>query len=104
MLDSSIATALLTYGPLGVFCILMLIGWIVPKPLVNNLVHKLEAENLALRAALRIEREHSDAGILAARTTNELLNALKDVIETNRPPPSSQNPKRHELTWDDISR
>lgn len=103
MIDSSITTALLTYGPLGIFSILLLIGWIVPKPMVTSLVDKLETENEALRTALKLEREHGNAGVLAAQTTNELLAALKDAIENNRPPPSSLKSKRHDLTWDDIS-
>lgn len=103
-MDSAFSSALLTYGPLGLFCVLLLTGWIIPKPMVNNLVQKLETENEALRAALKLEREHGTAGILAAQTTNELLASLRDAIEKNRPPPSSQKPKRHDLTWDDISR
>lgn len=83
-MDSAVASALLTYGPLGVFCILLLIGWIVPKPTVTTLTDKLQKETDALRAALELERKHGDASVAAAITTNELIAALKDAAERSQ--------------------
>lgn len=99
-MDSSFAAGLLTYGPLGLFTVLLLIGWVVPKPMVDVLVKKLQQENDALRIALDLERKHSDAGIAAATTTNELIAALRNVAEENRR--SKKRPDSPDLTGKDI--
>jgi hypothetical protein len=102
--DSAFASGLLTYGPLGAFTVLMLIGWIVPKPMVTTLVDKLQKENDALRMALELERKHGDASVAAAVTTNELIAALKDAAEQNLLTRDRDRRRREraDLTGDDI--
>jgi len=74
-LDSALASGFLTYGPLGLFCLLLLLGWIVPKPFMT----KLESENEFLKRALETERTLRAEAARAALTTNQLLDALTAV-------------------------
>lgn len=49
------ATLLTTYGPLGIFVLLFIIGWIVPKPTHDRVLQdneRLHAENENLRKSL----------------------------------------------------
>src|SRR5215467_9359053 len=85
MTTDALASLLLTYGPLGVIAGLLLTGYVVPKPFYS----KLEKENNALRSALDAERQRGDAGTQAALTANQVIGALKQVVEElrdERPP------------------
>jgi hypothetical protein len=77
MIDSSVTSTLLAYGPLGIFCVLMLVGWIVPKWFVS----KLEKENDSLRASRDAERQRADAAVLAAETATQVIVSLRAVVE-----------------------
>lgn len=48
-------SALITYGPLGIFVFLFIIGWIVPKPTHDRVLQdneRLHTENEILRKSL----------------------------------------------------
>jgi hypothetical protein len=80
VIDGSLSATLLAYGPLGVFCILLLTGWIVPKSFVS----KMEEENDKLRASREAERQRADAAVLAATTATQVIASLREVIEGMR--------------------
>lgn len=77
MIDQSLTATLLAYGPLGVFAILLLIGWIVPKPFYS----KLEKANDDLRASRDAERQRAEAAVAAAATATQVIASLREVIE-----------------------
>ena len=77
---TDVASLLLTYGPLGAFAVLLLTGYVVPRPFYT----RLEKENAALQQALEAERQRGDAGTQAAATTNLMITAFKQVVEDMR--------------------
>lgn len=82
-MDSSLIVALINGGGFaGIVVVLMVMGWLVPKWVYK----KLEKENKHLREALEYERrarvEASSQGVI---TTNQLLGALVNMAEKNRP-------------------
>lgn len=79
-MPTDVASLLLTYGPLGVITGLLLMGYVVPKPFYT----RLEKENDKLRQALDAERQRGDAGTQAAAASNQMLGALKQVVEEIR--------------------
>lgn len=83
-MDTALVTALTNFGALGVVLILILAGWLVPKPYFA----RLEEENRALREALAIERQRGTDAEQAGRVTTKLIGALTDLAaeKARRPP------------------
>lgn len=72
---SGVAGTILQYGPLGVFVLLFLIGWIVPKPYID----RLEKENEELKHALAQEREISREATFQLSTANQFIGSLRQI-------------------------
>lgn len=73
-MDSGLATTLITGGGVaGVFCILFILGLIVPRSALDD----RKEENRELKAALAAERQRADAAVAAAATTRDILLALR---------------------------
>ena len=73
-MDSSLIAPLITgSGVAGIFCILFILGLVVPKAVVSD----LKAEIAELKQALREERETSKASITAASATKDILAAIQ---------------------------
>ena len=71
--DSTLLSVITGTGVTGVFCILFLLGFIVPKWVVED----LRAERDALRQAVKTEQDRADASIAAAQATRDVLIALQ---------------------------
>ena len=73
-MDSSLAVPLITgSGVAGIFCVLFILGLVVPKSVVTD----LKAERDELKAALTQEREASKAAVTAASATKDILAAIQ---------------------------
>lgn len=70
---SDIVSYILGYGVLGVAAVLLALGYIVPRPIVND----LKAENHELKAALQAERDRAYAAVTAAVITKDILAAIQ---------------------------
>jgi hypothetical protein len=92
-MTDTVAGVLLTYGPLGIFAGMMALGYIVPRPFYT----RLERENDALRKALEAERARGDASTAAAATTNQVIGALKQVVDEIRDQPPGRSPGWRDL-------
>lgn len=79
-MDSALITVLANAGVAGVVVILMILGWLVPKPTVA----RLEAENTALRTSRDTERQRADEAVQAGRVTTQLIAALADLAAARR--------------------
>ena len=73
MPDSALLTGLTGAGAAGTFCILFILGWIYPRPVVTD----LKAEVTELKAALDAERQRASASIAAATATRDVLAAIQ---------------------------
>ena len=93
-MDSSLAIILANAGVAGVVVILMITGWLVPKPFYA----KLEQENRDLKEALKLEKQRGTDADQAGRVTNQLIGALQNLAE-------EKGRGRREgpgLTWEDL--
>jgi hypothetical protein len=89
-LSSSIIDLLLTYGPLGIWVVLMLLGVLVPRwPWVTQ----LEQENELLRTSRDHEREAAREAISQLATANQLIGELRQLAlqRASLPPPLSNH-------------
>ena len=74
-MDSTIVTVLANAGVAGIVVILMILGFLIPKPTYT----RLEAENKSLRDALQLERRRADEASEAGRVTNQLIAAVASL-------------------------
>jgi hypothetical protein len=73
-LDSTLIVPIVTgSGVAGAFCVLFVLGIIVPKSVVTD----LKAEIAELKAALAQERDASKASVTAASATRDILAAIQ---------------------------
>lgn len=86
-MDSSLVTILVNLGTGGVVVVLMILGYLVPKPTVTRLTedgaHKDE-EIAKLTEALALERQRSNDATQAAMVTNQLIGALTALATEHR--------------------
>jgi hypothetical protein len=73
MPDSTLISILTGSGVAGVFCVLFIIGAIVPKFVVTD----LKDENKELKDALEAERDRANAAVAAASATRDILAAIQ---------------------------
>ena len=73
MPDSAILSVLSSAGVAGVFCILFVLGLIVPKFVVED----LKSEVTELKEALEAERDRANASVAAASATRDVLAAIQ---------------------------
>lgn len=79
---------LLNYGVLGVMCVLLLLGFVVPRPTVQDikadrdewrLAYETEAQaHQATRDALASANERAEAAVETARTANAILSVARN--------------------------
>lgn len=73
MPDSTLINVLVSGGIAGVFCILFIVGMIVPKFVITD----LKAEIAELKEALEAERDRANAAVAAASATKDILTAIQ---------------------------
>ena len=73
MPDSALLSILSSAGVAGVFCVLFILGAIVPRFVVAD----LKAENTELKEALEAERDRANASVAAASATKDILAAIQ---------------------------
>jgi hypothetical protein len=72
---SSVAINLITgAGVAGAVVLAMILGYLVPKPSVDRLEKEIEE----YKQALVLERQRADAAVMAAKSTNDILAALRE--------------------------
>jgi hypothetical protein len=79
---------LIQYGVLGVMCLLLLLGWVVPKPTVDDVkadrdewktAYETEAQaHQTTRDALAAANQRAEASLETARTANAVLASLNN--------------------------
>lgn len=73
-MDSSTLISLLTgSGVAGVFCLMFVFGWIVPKHVYDD----LKAENAQKDATIKFERDRADSAVAAAQATRDIMAAIQ---------------------------
>jgi len=86
-LDSALITILSNLGTGGVVILLMILGYLVPKPAhtraLDDSAHKDE-EIAKLTEALALERQRSNDATQAATVTNQLIGALTTLATEHR--------------------
>ena len=86
-MDSSIVSVLANLGTGGIVVLLIVLGYLVPKPThtraVEDSAHKDEVIG-KLQEALDLERQRSNDATQTAAVTNQLISALTTLATTNR--------------------
>lgn len=72
-MDSTLVNVLIGSGACGVFCLLFVLGLIVPK----NVYDDLREENAQLKAERKAERDRADAAIAAVEASKNVLAAFQ---------------------------
>lgn len=80
--DSTVLSVIAGTGVCGVFVILFILGFIYPKPVVDD----LRAERDALRAAVKAEQERADAATAAAQATRDVFAAIQAGVSLGGQP------------------
>jgi hypothetical protein len=71
-------------GVAGLFCILFIIGLVIPKHVYDD----LRAENAELKAERKAERDRADAAVAAAEATRNIMASFQAGRSlTGGPPP-----------------
>ena len=86
-MDSSLVSVLVNLGTGGVVVVLMILGFLIPKPThtkaLEDSAHKDE-EIAKLQEALALERQRSNDATQAATVTNQLIGALTTLATEHR--------------------
>lgn len=72
-MDSTLVNILIGSGACGVFCLLFVLGLIVPRHVYED----LKAENTELKAERKAERDRADAAIAAVEASKNVLAAFQ---------------------------
>jgi hypothetical protein len=72
-MDSALATLLAGSGVAGAFCILFVLGLIVPKTVVTD----LKAEITELKGELAAQRDRADTAVAGNTSMRDLLEAIR---------------------------
>lgn len=72
-MDSTLVNILIGSGACGVFCLLFVLGWIVPKHVYDD----LREENAELKAERKAERDRADAAVAAAEASKNVIAAFQ---------------------------
>jgi Tfp pilus assembly protein PilE len=86
-LDSSLITILSNLGTGGIVIILLVLGYLVPKPAYTRAVEdadRKDEEIAKLAEALALERQRSNDATQAATVTNQLIGALTTLATEHR--------------------
>jgi len=89
--DSALITVLANLGTGGVVIVLIVLGYLIPKPAYAQLLE----ENEKLKDALALERQRADDASRAGEVTNQLIGGIirlagyRDEAPRDRPPPGA---------------
>lgn len=72
-MDSALMSVLTGSGVCGVFCLLFILGLIVPKHVYDD----LKAERDQKDATIQAERDRADSAVAAAQATRDILAAIQ---------------------------
>ena len=76
----------------GIIVVLVILGLLVPRWVVNDLKHEIKD----LKAALKSERERGDAAVAAMQASNDVLRAVRTGVqmglEQRATPPAEGTP------------
>lgn len=78
-MPDAVVTILTGSGVAGVFCLLFVLGLIVPK----NVYDDIKAERDSYIQALKDERQRSDSAVAAASATSNVLAAIQSRAPSN---------------------
>lgn len=73
MAEPALFSVLTGTGVCGVFVVLFILGFIYPKPVVDD----LRAERDAQRMTIRALQERADAAVAAAQATHDVFTAIQ---------------------------
>lgn len=80
-MDTSLISLLTGAGVAGVFCVLFVIGLVVPRSVVDD----KNREIAELKNAVAEERDRADTAVAAANATRDVLAAIQFGRELPRP-------------------
>lgn len=80
-MDSSLIAGIVNLGFGGAIVVLMILGYLVPRPSVTRLLR----ENEELKRALDMERQRSDDAHRAASVTSQIVGALYAYADGRAP-------------------
>ena len=104
-MDSALITFLANAGIAGVVIVLIVFGFLVPKPThtraLEDSAHKDE-EITRLQEALALERQRSNDATQAATVTNQLIGALTSLATEHREAAGKALPAGLDLTGKDL--
>lgn len=80
-MDSSLLNGFFTYGPLGVFVVLFLLGIIVPKWVVTKMQKEMDLKD----EALKTERQISSQATAQLAIANQLIGELRNIALSRTP-------------------
>lgn len=72
-MDSAFMSVLTGSGVAGVFCVLFVLGLIIPRHVYDD----LKAESAQKDATIQAERDRADAAVAAAQATRDILAAIQ---------------------------
>ena len=73
MPDSTLVSILTGAGVAGVFCVLFIIGLVVPRSVVTD----KDTQIAELKKALEAERDRANTAVVAAAATRDVMTALQ---------------------------
>lgn len=86
-MDSSLITVLTNLGTGGVVVILIILGYLIPKPTHSRVLEDSERKDEViekLQEALALERQRSNDATQAGAVTNQLIGALTTLATEHR--------------------
>ena len=79
-MDASLTAVLINLGTGGIVVVLMILGYLAPKPAFQRILD----ENDKLKEALALERQRSDDATQSSVVTNQLIGALASLAAERR--------------------
>lgn len=103
-MDPGLITWLANAGIAGIIIVVIIAGWLIPRPFYS----KLEEENRLLREALDLERQRAGEAASQMGVTNQLIGALTALAAERRGSPAAPRPAPRaaegaDLTWGDLT-
>lgn len=89
MLDTALITPIASLGAVGVICVLLILGIIVPKGVVDDLKARLTVKDEVIAEkdrALASERARADAAVAAAQASHDLIAAMQAGVQLAQHP------------------
>ena len=86
-MDSSLVGVLVNLGTGGVVVVLIVLGYLIPKPTHSRVLEDSERKDEViekLQEALALERQRSNDAAQTATVTNQLIGALTTLAAANR--------------------